>query len=104
MISSKRFSGYAGAICLLAAAFIACNGKASEKESLSLDSPVTIERFDRELPTYVHESDTAEAARFRELYAPFFPIYCRQILGLGDAPAFREGLNMFLTHEAIARL
>lgn len=104
MIPSKKFSGYAGAICLLVATFIACNGKASEKESLPLDTPVTIERFDRELPTYVQESDTAAAARFRERYAPFFPIYCRQILGLGDAPDFRKGLNMFLTHEAIARL
>lgn len=104
MIPAQKFSGYAGAICLLVAAFIACNGKASEKESLPLDTPVTIERFDRELPAYVQENDTAASARFRERYAPFFPIYCRQILGLGDAPDFREGLNLFLTHEAIAQL
>lgn len=91
-------------LCLLVAAFIACNGKASETQGLAAGPGITIERFDRELPAYVQETDTAAAARFREKYSPFFPIYCRQVLGLGDAPAFRQGLDLFLTHEAIARL
>lgn len=98
-------NSYAMAICLFCALAVACNGKASKAQSSAIDSSaVNIERFDRELPDYVQEGDTATAARFREKYDPFFPIYCRQILGLGDAPAFKEGLHLFLTHEAVAKL
>lgn len=104
MIRHLKQNSYAMAICLLTAAFIACNGKASEARSSVTRHPVTIERFDRELPAYVQQTDTAAAAGFREKYAPFFSVYCRQILGLGDAPDFREGLNLFLTHEAITQL
>uniref|UniRef100_UPI003AB28415 gliding motility protein GldB-related protein n=1 Tax=Barnesiella intestinihominis TaxID=487174 RepID=UPI003AB28415 len=35
---------------------------------------------------------------------PFFPVYCRHILGLGDAPSFQKGLKMFLSNEAISQL
>ena len=104
MMQFQHTTSYAMTFCLLTAIFIACNGKASETQGLVADPCVTVERFDRELPAYVQEADTASAARFRTKYSPFFPIYCRQILGLADAPAFQQGLDMFLTHEAIARL
>lgn len=91
-------------LCLLAAAFIACNGKASEAQGIIAGPGVIVERFDCELPAYVQEADTAAADRFRTKYSPFFPIYCRQVLGLADAPAFQQGLDMFLNHEAIAKL
>lgn len=105
MIRFHKLNSYAMTICLLCALVVACNGRASTAQTSAIDScTVTIERFDRELPAYAQESDTAAAASFREKYNPFFPIYCRQILGLGDAPTFKEGLHMFLTHEAIAKL
>ncbi len=104
MTQSGKISRYAIAISLLAIYFIACNGKASGAAGLRIDSAITIERFDRELSSYVYEADTSEAAIFRDKYAPFFPIYCRHILGLGDAPSFQEGLKMFFTNEAVSRL
>ncbi len=104
MIQSGKISKYAIAIGLLTIYFIACNGKASERSGDLLNSTVTIERFDQGLSAYAYETDTSKAALFREKYAPFFPIYCRHVLGLGDAPSFQEGLKMFLTNEAISQL
>ncbi len=56
------------------------------------------------MPAYIHESDTTVTADFREQYAPFFSVYCRNILGLDDAPVYQEGLKMFTHHENIAKL
>ncbi len=93
---------YLATALLLLVSFISCNNRESRASTL-VHTPA-IERFDQALPSYILESDTAKAAAFRELYAPFFPIYCQRILGLGDAPTYQEGLKLFTNHESVARL
>ena len=104
MIQPEKTSKYAVVVSLLTLCFIACNGKASEISNHSSNPIVTIERFDKELPSYVQETDSAKIFLFIDKYTPFFPVYCRHILGLGDAPSFQKGLKMFLSNEAISQL
>lgn len=52
--------------------FIACNGKASEISNHSSNPIVTIERFDKGLPSYAQETDTAKIFLFIDKYTPFF--------------------------------
>ena len=104
MIHPEKTSKYAVVVSLLTLCFIACNGKASEISNHSSNPIVTIERFDKGLPSYAQETDTAKIFLFIDKYTPFFPVYCRHILGLGDAPSFQKGLKMFLSNEAISRL
>ena len=104
MIQPEKTSKYAVVVSLLTLCFIACNGKASEISNHSSNPIVTIERFDKGLPSYVQETDSAQIFLFIDKYTPFFPVYCRHILGLGDAPSFQKGLKMFLSNEAISQL
>ena len=92
MIQPEKTSKYAVVVSLLTLCFIACNGKASEISNHSSNPIMTIERFDKELPSYVQETDSAKIFLFIDKYTPFFPVYCRHILGLGDAPSFQKGL------------
>ena len=57
MIQPEKTSKYAVVVSLLTLCFIACNGKASEISNHSSNPIVTIERFDKELPSYVQETD-----------------------------------------------
>ena len=99
MIQPEKTSKYAVVVSLLTLCFIACNGKASEISNHSSNPIVTIERFDKGLPSYVQETDSAKIFLFIDKYTPFFPVYCRHILGLGDAPSFQKGLKMFLSND-----
>ncbi len=93
---------YLATALLLIGSFTSCNNGESRAETIA--SPIVIERFDLALPTYVIESDSIAIADFQAQYAPFFPIYCQRILGLGDAPNYQEGLKLFTTNEAVAKL
>lgn len=57
MIQPEKTSKYAVVVSLLTLCFIACNGKASEISNHSSNPIVTIERFDKGLPSYVQETD-----------------------------------------------
>ena len=52
MIQPEKTSKYAVVVSLLTLCFIACNGKASEISNHSSNPIVTIERFDKGLPSY----------------------------------------------------
>ena len=60
MIQPEKTSKYAVVVSLLTLCFIACNGKASEISNHSSNPIVTIERFDKGLPSYVQETDSAK--------------------------------------------
>ncbi len=94
-------SQYLAAALLLIVGFISCSNR--EKDA-GATAPIAIERFDLALPAYIQEGDSLARVDFQERYAPFFSIYCQRILGLGDAPAYQEGLRMFISHESIAQL
>ena len=65
MIQPEKTSKYAVVVSLLTLCFIACNGKASEISNHSSNPIVTIERFDKGLPSYVQETDSAQIFLFR---------------------------------------
>ena len=97
MIQPEKTSKYAVVVSLLTLCFIACNGKASEISNHSSNPIVTIERFDKELPSYVQETDSAKIFLFIDKYTPFFPVYCRHILGLGRCSIVPKGIkNVFI--------
>ncbi len=102
MTRQERLNKYMCTALLLAITLIACNGRTSEASTI--DTSIRIERFDQELPRYIQATDTSAITAFQAQYAPFFPVYCRHILGLNDSPDYREGLQFFLHNEAIARL
>lgn len=104
MKRSWEISKYAVAMCIATLFWVGCKGRASETVGNTLAPIVAIERFDQALPAYAEMTDTAEMSLFREKYDPFFPIYCRYILGLDDAPSFQNGIKMFLSNEAISQL
>ena len=60
MIQPEKTSKYAVVVSLLTLCFIACNGKASEISNHSSNPIVTIERFDKGLPSYVQETDSVQ--------------------------------------------
>ena len=64
MIQPEKTSKYAVVVSLLTLCFIACNGKASEISNHSSNPIVTIERFDKGLPSYVQETDSAQIFLF----------------------------------------
>lgn len=72
MIQPEKTSKYAVVVSLLTLCFIACNGKASEISNHSSNPIVTIERFDKGLPSYAQETDTAKIFLFIDKYTPFF--------------------------------
>ena len=61
-------------------------------------------RFDSLLLQYDNLADTASYRQMAESLAPFWNIYGRHILGLGDAPYFRDGIHRFLQDTTVARL
>lgn len=61
-------------------------------------------RFDSLLLQYDNLADTASYRQMAESLTPFWNIYGRHILGLGDTPYFRDGIRRFLQDTTIARL
>lgn len=61
-------------------------------------------RFDSLLLQYENLTDSSSYRQMAESLAPFWNIYGRHILGLGDAPYFRNGINSFLQDSTIAQL
>mgnify|MGYP001733122673 CR=1 FL=1 len=75
MIQPEKTSKYAVVVSLLTLCFIACNGKASEISNHSSNPIVTIERFDKGLPSYVQETDSAQIFLFIDKYTYKNSIY-----------------------------
>lgn len=63
-----------------------------------------IVRFDSLLLQYDTLTDTAQYRQMATGLAPFWGIYGQHILGLSDAPYFRNGIRRFLQDTAIAQL
>ncbi len=87
---------YLGAVMIV---LLGCSGRTSYRVTSADVPPVTIARFDSLLVQYMQQSDTSLV-----MQDAFWGVYNRHILGLYDAPYYREGLNAFFTDSLIALL
>lgn len=90
--------------CLLLVTMGCSRDKAIYHIEVDRAIPVSITRFDSVVKEYVQLADTVQQQAVADDFGPFWDVYARSILSLYDAPYYTEGLQRFLSDEAIARL
>lgn len=100
---SKKFS-YILTVCLSEIILTGCSQHADYSIRTSPETPIEIARFDSLLIRYAGLADTTDFNAAITEFGAFWNIYNRHILGLTDAPYYRNGLAAFMGDTSIARL
>ena len=85
-------------------ALSACSKSKPYRIEAQTVEPVEIVRFDTALMQYVQHFDSTEYQELTPLQNDWWNVYNRRILGLTDAPLFRDGLTAFMSDEKISSL
>lgn len=81
-----------------------CTERSDYRIRTITEVPVEVVRFDSMLVEYGNLADTLAFRDAIAAHGAFWDIYNRHILGLADAPYYREGLAAFMGDTTVARL
>lgn len=99
-----KFFIYALLACSIGLHLTSCSGRSDYRIRALAETPVEVVRFDSLLVEYGSLADTSAFRDAVAAHGAFWDIYNRHVLGLADAPYYREGLAAFLGDTSVARL